>query len=302
MTWWLLRRHYQSVWDPKRNLHVGYSNTGKEIHIIVVFANTGREKPQTIEFVNKCDVAFGFHTVWVEAKVFHGIRKGTSHTVVTYDNCSKNGEPFEEVIKKYGIPNNKNKHCTRELKFRPITSYARSIGWKNNSYFSAVGYRADEPKRWRPEEKQKTRKEKRLVHHFAFSKPVNKQQVNTWWKLQSFDLGLEEWEGNCEACIEKNDKKLVVTAYKCPSAFDWIQDMLDKYSHTLPPGKAHNTNVKLPQAFYREYKTPDDYKAMAKQYFGDLKNETEIEVAINSLLNKKFNEDESVCEESCEPF
>ena len=66
---------------------------------IVVFANTGMEHPKTLEFVNNCDKYFGFGTIWIEADVVHEKNKGTKHKVVTYESCSRNGEPFEEVIK-----------------------------------------------------------------------------------------------------------------------------------------------------------------------------------------------------------
>ena len=32
----------------------------------VVFANTGREREETLEFIHNCDLHFGFGTIWVE--------------------------------------------------------------------------------------------------------------------------------------------------------------------------------------------------------------------------------------------
>lgn len=37
--------------------------------ILVVFANTGQENEKTLEFVDKCDLFFGFNTVWLEAEI-----------------------------------------------------------------------------------------------------------------------------------------------------------------------------------------------------------------------------------------
>ena len=90
--------------------------------IVVCFANTGQENDATLDFVNNCDKHFGFNTVWLEAVVNEG-RVACSHRVVDYDSASRKGEPFEEVVKKYGIPNNGYPHCTRELKENPIHSY-----------------------------------------------------------------------------------------------------------------------------------------------------------------------------------
>ncbi len=118
---------------------------GHIYELIFVFANTSREKEKTLVFLDKVDKLFNLGVVWVEAVVHHGKRKACTHKIVTFETACRNGEVFEEVIKKYGIPNSGFKHCTRELKRNPIKSYAKSIGWKK--YTIAIGYRADEPKR-----------------------------------------------------------------------------------------------------------------------------------------------------------
>ena len=71
----------------------------------VVFANTGQEDDKTLEFVHNCETRFGWDITWVEAKVDPQKGKGTRHRVTDYKTASRNGEPFEEVISKYGIPN-----------------------------------------------------------------------------------------------------------------------------------------------------------------------------------------------------
>src|SRR3990167_6661723 len=73
--------------------------------MIVVFANTGEENEKTLEFVNKCDKELGFNTVWVEAitNSIHG--QGIKAKIVTFETASRNGEPFEQMIAKHGIPN-----------------------------------------------------------------------------------------------------------------------------------------------------------------------------------------------------
>lgn len=95
-------------------------NYSEEYDFIVTFANTGLENEKTLEFVNNCDKYFGFNTVWIEADVQHGQRISSKHKIVTFKTASRKGEPFHEVIKKYGIPNKKYPHCNRELKLNPI--------------------------------------------------------------------------------------------------------------------------------------------------------------------------------------
>jgi len=121
-----------------------WMNKRDEFDMHVVFANTGQENEETLLFVKKCQDYFNIPIVWVEAIVHHGSRTGTTHKIVSYETASRNGEPFEEAIKKYMIPNLRNFICTRELKLRPIQHYSKSIGWKRGSYYTAIGIRSDE--------------------------------------------------------------------------------------------------------------------------------------------------------------
>ena len=107
--------------------------------IEVVFANTGQERPETLEFVHRFSTHFDIPVTYVEAVVHHGKRKGSTHKVVTHATASRQGEPFEDVIRKYGIPNRAYPHCTRELKMLPMHSYIKSLGWED--YNTAVGIR-----------------------------------------------------------------------------------------------------------------------------------------------------------------
>ena len=112
--------------------------------VLIVFANTGQERNETLDFVKQCDEVFGFNTVWVEAVTHHGTRKGCTHAITSHHDANRDGRVFEDVISKYGLPNVNYPHCNRELKLNPIRSYLRSIGWKHGSYDTAIGIRADE--------------------------------------------------------------------------------------------------------------------------------------------------------------
>ncbi len=71
--------------------------------VLVAFANTGQEHPDTLKFVHLCDWMFGFNTVWVEADVQAARGDGTTERIVTFDTASRDGQPFEAAIQKYGI-------------------------------------------------------------------------------------------------------------------------------------------------------------------------------------------------------
>ena len=78
----------------------------KDFDKLYVFANTGKEKEETLEFINKCDKEWNLGVVWLEAKINKEKGKGTDYKVVDYKTASRKGEPFEEMLKSYPMPNN----------------------------------------------------------------------------------------------------------------------------------------------------------------------------------------------------
>ena len=179
----------------------------------VVFANTGQEDDRTLAFVDACDREFGFNTVWLEAEVSPEKGRGTTFRVVDFATASRDGRPFRDVVAKYGVSNPAYPHCTRELKLQPMRSYIRSIGWSDASV--AVGIRADEARRVAHDAAKH-----RVVYPLIEWFPTDKEDVNTWWGDQSFQLGLEEYQGNCLWCWKKSDPKLIRMAQERPEVFE----------------------------------------------------------------------------------
>ena len=108
--------------------HILKENYSDKYEFVFVFANVGGEEhEETLIFADKCDRHFGLNLVWVEPKIIHEVGKGTKHTIVDFKSAERSGigGNFEDYIKKFGIPNYQNMTCTRELKERPITSYAK---------------------------------------------------------------------------------------------------------------------------------------------------------------------------------
>ncbi len=178
-----------------------------EYNMIVCFANTGQENNETLDFVHDCDVNFGFKTVWLEAEVNQEKGKPTLHRIVDYDTASRHGESFEEVVKKYGIPNHSYLHCTRELKEAPIHSYIRSIGWNKGDYLTAIGIRTDEPRRIN--RKVSVQHKQIKIYPLVDIFPSDKIDVLDFWEQQTFRLNLKDYQGNCKVCFKKSDKKLM---------------------------------------------------------------------------------------------
>ena len=192
-----------------------------------VFSNTGEEHPATLQFVKDCQEHWGMPIVWVEAVVHHGERRACTHKVVDYATAKRSGRdgPFEEVVKKYGLPSKMYPHCTRELKINPMYSYIRSIGFEGKS---AVGIRGDEPKR--------LGKDPTIVYPMADWWPTTKQEVLDWWASQPFDLQLAgEEEGNCLWCWQKSDKKHAINLERNPQWYDFPAHLEAHYADIKAP-------------------------------------------------------------------
>lgn len=187
--------------------------------MLFAFANTGKEKEETLIFVDKCDKEFGLNLVWLEADVNKEKGKGTTYKIVDFETASRNGEPFEAVIKKYGLPSKLYRHCTRELKENPISKYAKEILGPN--YLIALGIRADEKHRLKTDQKK--------IYPLA-EMNIDETFIRGWWKRQSFDLELKDYEGNCDLCFLKSTRKKLTLISENPNIVDWWNEMELKYS------------------------------------------------------------------------
>jgi len=254
--------------------------------IVVLFANTGQEHEKTLEFVHNCDKHFGFNTVWLEAVVNPEKGKGTRHKVVTYETASRDGEPFEAVISKYGITNADMPHCTRELKLSPITSYLRGLGW--GPHDRCVGIRVDEIDR------MSANAEQARVKYPLVSWGVTKQMVLDWWASQDFDLGLTDYHGNCVWCWKKSDRKLFTMATENPEFFDFPARMEKKYGKI---GASYECTGRE-QVFFRRHRSTKDIIAASKEHFIPWEPTTDQrQIGMFSLDEMDYS---NGCSESCE--
>lgn len=253
-----------------------YRNEFKDI--VVAFANTGQEHEKTLEFINNCDKNFGFNTVWLEAKITHEKGKGTRHTIVDYKTASRDGYPFEQVIKKHGMPFSASPHCTRELKNYPIKSYLKDLGLKKQDYIMAIGIRVDESKRANLNNKDN-------FIYPLLDLDVDKQDVLDWWEQQTFDLEIPEHFGNCVWCWKKSYKKLMTIMIEEPSAFDFPRKMEKHYSRNGAVSNKIQRDIK----FFRGWKSVSDIEEMITEDFEKFKDLHHLHITDG-------------CSESCEPF
>lgn len=250
----------QWLWNHKQD----------EFDMVFVFANTGQENEETLLFVEKCSKQFGFPVHWVEAVVHHGKRKGTTHKVVDFKTASRNGEPFEEIIKKYGIPNQSFPHCTRETKLNPITSFTKEY-FGTRKYYTAIGIRIDEADRMNSKAK-----ERRLIYPLISKDyiPMTKPKINFWWQQQPFRLQLKGYQGNCKTCWKKSDKKLFLIANENPEWFDFMSKMETKYPRVGAEFKKDETCID--RVFFRKNRSVKEIMEESKGFDGKVLDDSDV--------------------------
>lgn len=190
-------------------------NNGLPNDAVVCFANTGKEQEETLQFVKDCQDTWGVKIVWLEFD-----DSATKFTVVNFDTASRNGEPFEKLIKKKKyLPNPVARFCTGELKILTIERYFKFMGMPD--FVTAVGIRADESRR-------AAKMKDKLTPLIAAN--VTQETIQSFWKLQPFDLGLKFNNGitplgNCDLCFLKGGSQVVSLIADKPSRAIWWAKM-----------------------------------------------------------------------------
>ena len=185
---------------------------------IVCFANTGKEDEATLKFVQDCSEQWNVEIHWVEFQDADPAFKR-----VTFETASRDGEPFETLIRKRNyLPNPVTRFCTAELKIRTIHKYLKSLGWEHNETMDWVGMRADEQRR-----AAKIADKSRIP---LVTAGITKSDISAFWKAQPFDLGLPNMNGvtmhgNCDLCFLKGGAQVLSLIAEKPERAIWWAKM-----------------------------------------------------------------------------
>ncbi|CAO4196411.1 phosphoadenosine phosphosulfate reductase domain-containing protein [Methylorubrum extorquens] len=207
----------------------------------VAFANTGREMPETLDFVQECSERWGVRITWLEfdADAEHRIR------IVSHNSAARDGEPLAAVFgTRSMLANPVMRFCTIESKIKRLHAYARHVlGFE--AWADVKGLRADEPER--------------VAKQFAraasgkdgknFGRPVMpladagvaRRDVAAWWAAQSFDLRLENVGGktplgNCDLCFLKGAATIMGILRDRPELARWWIEQETRFDSTKRPG------------------------------------------------------------------
>lgn len=190
--------------------------------IYVTFANTGKEAPETLDFVHEIEQKWGVKIYWLE--LYFGEERPVYRTkIVDYETASRNGEPFEALLdrRKY-LPNPVTRFCTSELKIKVMSRFMRKLqGYKN--WYNVIGLRYDEPRRVASALKQ--------YEAWTNITPMNDakhtvEDVSEFWRKQNFDLKLTNANGktpagNCDLCFLKGMDTTISILKERPEMADW---------------------------------------------------------------------------------
>jgi hypothetical protein len=192
------------------------SNDGLPNGSVVLFANTGKEEEATLEFVNECAFQWAVPITWVE------YRAPSDYEVVNFKSASRNGEPFEALMRHRGlIPNPFRRFCSIELKIRTMARHLKTLGLVDTigegEFFAWVGIRADEPRRIAKVGMDRVP---------LAAAGISVGDIGEFWKKQPFDLGLPNMNGrtmhgNCDLCFLKPTTQIASLIAEKPERAIW---------------------------------------------------------------------------------
>lgn len=188
----------------------------------VCFANTGKEREETLRFVHECSVRWGARVRWLEFRDYPPKAPiGDRFEEVGFNSASRNGEPFTACIRRKSyLPNSVTRFCTTHLKIETCKHFMLSLGYQK--WTNAVGLRADERHRVERGNARNASGKNRWTSIMPLSDGgTTVRDVRAFWAQQPFDLQLLPFEGNCDACFLKARPKLFEIERNRPGTLDW---------------------------------------------------------------------------------
>jgi 3'-phosphoadenosine 5'-phosphosulfate sulfotransferase (PAPS reductase)/FAD synthetase len=213
------------------------SNNGLPAEAVVCFANTGKEDEATLRFVRDCGEHWRVPITWLEYAASEN--PSQRWKVVSFDTASRQGEPFEAVIRQRNyLPNPVTRFCTSELKIRTMHKWLRAnwerLGWdtENVEWDQMIGIRADEHRRVSKIRARghstETVKETMLMP--LADAGITVQHISDFWAAQSFQLELPTYSGrtlagNCDLCFLKGASQVQSLIAEKPERAVWWAKM-----------------------------------------------------------------------------
>ena len=209
----------------------------------IMFANTGKERDQTLDFLHEIETRWSIPITWVEydrvparsidlslvrTRSVPYIRRAQEsdeethwYRVVSYETAHRNGQPnspFDKLLEWMSVlPNPTARACTAELKIRAMARHLWSSGIRE--WTDHIGIRYDEADRAID---IRAMVPKYIDPAFPLIDwKITEPDVMEFWSRQDFDLRLKSYEGNCDLCFLKSQAKRVRLMRENPGMADW---------------------------------------------------------------------------------
>lgn len=207
--------------------------------VIVSFQNTGKEMPETLDFIQECSDRWNVPIVWLEYRITD--ENKASFEIVNHNSASRHGEPFTILINKRGyLPNPIARLCTGEMKVKTVQRYAKANDIKD--WEAVLGLRADEPRRVA---RLKNGHELRMGCS-EITAPMAEaghdvSHVSDFWNSQPFDLNLPNINGktplgNCDLCFLKGAATIAGIIRERPDLAVWWAEAEAESRASKPDG------------------------------------------------------------------
>lgn len=198
----------------------------------VCFANTGKEREETLRFVHDCATHWGVRVRWLEFVTdLRSVGAAGRFQEVGFNSASRNGEPFDRLIqRKQAIPSTvSGRWCTQFLKVGVLHDFMETQGFaERGSFTEVIGLRADEKDRVERLTEKPSNLDRKISTPLAQA-GQRKPDIFAFWPTQPFDLQLERGLGNCDHCPFIGDKQRVIRARRDPKGvFWWAKHEADK--------------------------------------------------------------------------
>lgn len=247
-----------------------------------VFMDTGAEHPKTYEFIRNVVKHFNIDLVCIKAVVTHQKGVGITYRKIGLDELRWDLQTWKDLMQKHGNPYVQGSFCTNHLKTIPHDKYCNENFGKGN-YTTWLGIRIDEKRRL---------KGHKGVRYLAEISQMDKEDIKGWWRLQPFDLGIDEWLGNCVFCLKKGTNKVALALKQEPDLAKQWSDVTTGEHVRQKVDKS--TGVMLERgAIYRGKLTIDGVAKMYEQFSSSF---------IKDNLRRSKRTDSGCGSESCEVF
>lgn len=209
----------------------------KHDNIVYAFANTSRERQETIDFLLDMQKHWGIKIYFIEGVYSLKMGVGVKHRIVEPQNLQMKGLLYYKAILHKnkgifkGLPFQDAPYCSEMLKVLPLKSFAKEY-FNGEPFITSIGFRyEDMPKRISfPEIKEI--KDKIYPIITDFEQPLRLSQIHKFFILQPFKLNLDRKKGNCRICWKKSNENIVEILKEDKSELEFEIKLEKKFGNT----------------------------------------------------------------------